>query len=103
MGDTGAEIVIPSSLRPVSPFLEEAKIIVRNASSTGRKGRAAIYCIDHAFHLIEKYDLVLDHTADGVVKAFHRLRGDLLKVNIDAFLKTILFPLYFALTNDVTN
>jgi hypothetical protein len=52
------DIALPVALRPVAPFLEEAQAIVRNcAVDDVQKKNVATYCIDHAFHLVEKFEL----------------------------------------------
>ena len=49
---------LPVSLRPVAPFIEEAQAILRNKPDI-HKGHVCIYCIDHGFELVEKFDLQL--------------------------------------------
>jgi len=68
------EILIPSSLRPVAPFLEEAQAILRNVSSTGHRTRVGIYCIDHAFELLGQYKLPLDDIAKETLQKFKERR-----------------------------
>ena len=71
------EILIPNSLRPVAPFLEEAQAILRNASSTGHRARVGIYCIDHAFELLKEYELPLDDAAKEALAKFRDKRDAL--------------------------
>ncbi len=51
------ESSLPNCLRPVAPFFEEAQVISRNIFNDEHKANVAIYCIDHAFKLIENFRL----------------------------------------------
>ena len=68
---------IPSSLRPIAPFLEEAQAVVRNFTMSDHKKNVAIYCIDHAFHLVEKFELTLDDVGRQVLEEFLDLRSNI--------------------------
>ena len=76
------DILIPPSLRPVAPFLEEAQAILRNVSSTGHRTRVGIYCIDHAFELLDQYKLPLDKVAKDVLHKFKE-RRDILAQSVE--------------------
>ena len=71
------DIPIPSSLRPIAPFLEEAQAIVRQVSTTGTRTKVGIYCIDHAFELVEQYSLPLDDAAKEALAKFKAKRDEL--------------------------
>ena len=75
--ETDDDIIIPSSLRPIAPFLEEAQAILRNQSSKGHRTRVGIYCIDHAFELLTQYELPLDQAAKDALQLFKARRDEL--------------------------
>ena len=68
------EIDIPPSLRPVAPFLDEAQAILTQDSASDRRSKVGIYCIDHAFELLEQYNLPLDDDARISLKLFKEKR-----------------------------
>lgn len=52
------EAALPLCVRPVAPFLEEAQAILRGPLDT-HKGHVAMYCIDHGFELVDRFQLTL--------------------------------------------
>ena len=58
MTDECIEMEIPLSLRPIAPFLEEAQSILREQLDE-RRGHVAVCCIDHAFDLMDRFQLSL--------------------------------------------
>mmetsp|Transcript_38492 Transcript_38492/g.39174 ORF Transcript_38492/g.39174 Transcript_38492/m.39174 type:complete len:254 (+) Transcript_38492:226-987(+) len=71
------DIQIPSSLRTVAPFLDEAQTVLRTLITLeigdiqiDSRKKVAIYCIDHAFSLINQFDLPIDAEARGILTEF---------------------------------
>ena len=65
---------IPSSLRHVAPFLEEALCSLRNGLTCVRNLKIAICCMDHAFAMLNKFDFELDTAAVACLETFESLR-----------------------------
>lgn len=105
--------VIPTCLRPVAPFIEEAQSIFRKEMNR-HSSRIAALCVNHAFELVDKFDLVLDeqghrfvtdlaavrdlaitlHPVDGVLdprQAPGGVRRSLVKINPEDVLKAEAF------------
>ena len=68
--------LIPSSLRHVAPFLEEAMHTLREKQNT-RSLKIAICCMDHAFNILNKFDFELDSAAVACLEVFEGLRSEL--------------------------
>ena len=62
------QITIPSSLRTVAPFLEEAQIIIRQFENEPRK--TAIFCIDQALRLVLVFGLAVDAESAYILQVF---------------------------------
>ena len=71
-----AEIIIPSSLRMVAPFLEEAQTNFRLYGEHALK-KVVIFCIDHALRLVVTFGMVVDDEGEVVMQAFRRRRNDI--------------------------
>ena len=69
-------VIIPSSLRTIAPFLEEAQSALRR-KGTPEKNKVAVFCIDHALKLVTKFGLTIDSDAEQTLKLFH-LERDML-------------------------
>lgn len=87
-------IAIPSSLRSVAPFLEEAQAHAGYASSSlpslpphlprgknldDSRRRVSISCIDHAFRLLNTVEFQVDDNAKKTLNEFTELRNALLE------------------------
>lgn len=70
---------IPSSLRHVAPFLEEALHCIRD-QQTNKSLKIAICCMDHAFNMLNKFDFELDAAAVGCLEIFEGLRAEMAEV-----------------------
>lgn len=71
-----AEIILPSSLRMVAPFLEEAQTNFRLYGEHAPK-KVVIFCIDHALRLITSFAMAMDEEGEAVIQAFRRRRNDI--------------------------
>ena len=71
-----AEIILPSSLRMVAPFLEEAQTNFRLYGEHALK-KVVIFCIDHALRLVVTFAMVMDEEGEAVIQAFRRRRNDI--------------------------
>mmetsp|Transcript_19800 Transcript_19800/g.28472 ORF Transcript_19800/g.28472 Transcript_19800/m.28472 type:complete len:659 (-) Transcript_19800:13-1989(-) len=70
-------IAIPSSLRSVAPFLDEAQAHAGNEKLDDSRRRVSIFCIDHAFKLLNTVDFQLDERARDTLNEFSDLRKQL--------------------------
>ena len=68
-------ILIPSSLRTVAPFLEEAQTILRQYENEPK--RTAIYCIDQALRLVLVFGLVVDAESEHILQVFRAKREEI--------------------------
>ena len=81
---------LPDGLRPIASFLEEAQSILRCHSVDDHTKNVAVYCIDHAVHLANKFDLNLDYHCEKILKEFIELRyHDFFSVYISMFTSTL--------------
>ena len=71
-----AEIIVPSSLRMVAPFLEEAQTNFRLYGEHALK-KVVIFCIDHALRLVVTFAMVMDDEGEAVLQAFRLRRNDI--------------------------
>ena len=70
-------LIIPSSLRSVAPFFEEAQCILRDIdNATPRKLIISIFCIDQALRLEAKFTLATDAESEAIVEAFRKRRNE---------------------------
>lgn len=70
-------IGIPSSLRAVAPFLEEAQAHAGGRNLDDSRRRVSISCIDHAFRLLNTIEFQLDEGAKKSLNEFTELRSAL--------------------------
>ena len=69
------KIMIPSSLRTVAPFLEEAQTILRQYENEPK--RTAIFCIDQALRLVLVFGLVVDDESAHILQVFRTKREEI--------------------------
>lgn len=70
------QIVLPSAIRTVAPFLEEAQTILRRHGEHSIQ-RTALFCIDHALRLVKAFTLTLDEESEAVLTAFRTRRDEI--------------------------
>ena len=64
-----AYMMVPSGLRTIAPFLEEAQSILRIYGDDGNK-KITVFCIDRAFKLVSKFGLAVDEDSARVLRMF---------------------------------
>jgi hypothetical protein len=73
-------IIVPSPLRSVSPFLEEAQCILRGIGDDAAPQKLlviSIFCIDQALRMVAKFTLATDGESEAIVEAFRKRRDEL--------------------------
>lgn len=70
---------LPSSLRAVAPFIEEAKGILQSPDVTPAKKRIFVSCVDHAMSLTKKFGLTLDEAGMNTIRQLNTLRDQIAK------------------------
>ena len=69
------KIMIPSSLRTVAPFLEEAQTILRQYENEPK--RSTIFCIDQALRLVLVFGLIVDAESAHILHVFRTKREEI--------------------------
>jgi len=72
-------LCIPSNLRVVAPFLEEAQSRLRDDVKATNK--IVVYCLDHAFELVVKFRVRLDEDSRVIMNMFRVKRDEVAERN----------------------